>query len=63
MTREVQAIVLLLVGIATLRISWGTTYLNYVKESMRPWLLVSGAVLVVLGGLLLVDARRSRACE
>jgi uncharacterized repeat protein (TIGR03943 family) len=58
MTREVQAIVLLLVGIATLRISWGTTYLNYVKESMRPWLLVSGAVLVVLGGLLLVDALR-----
>ena len=42
MTREVQSIILLLVGIATLRISWGTAYLNYVKEVMRPWLLLSG---------------------
>ena len=35
MTREVQSIILLLVGIATLRISWGTAYLNYVKEATR----------------------------
>ncbi|MFZ4486029.1 MAG: TIGR03943 family putative permease subunit [Candidatus Nanopelagicales bacterium] len=60
MTREVQSIILLLVGIATLRISWGTTYLNYVKESMRPWLLVSGVILVVLGAWLLIDAMRAR---
>lgn len=58
MTREVQSIILLLVGIATLRISWGTAYLNFVKESMRPWLLLSGAILVLLGVWLLVDSLR-----
>jgi uncharacterized repeat protein (TIGR03943 family) len=60
MTREVQSIILLLVGIATLRISWGTAYLNYVKEVMRPWLLLSGAILVVLGAWLLIDSLRGR---
>jgi uncharacterized repeat protein (TIGR03943 family) len=63
MTREIQSIILMLVGIATLRISWGTVYLNYVKESMRPWLLLSGAVLVVLGLWMLVDALRGHADE
>ncbi len=58
MTREVQSIILLLVGIATLRISWGTAYLNFVKESMRPWLLLSGGILVLLGVWLLVDSLR-----
>lgn len=60
MTREIQSIILLLVGIATLRISWGTAYLNFVKESMRPWLLLSGAILVLLGAWLLVDSLRGR---
>jgi uncharacterized repeat protein (TIGR03943 family) len=60
MSRELQGIVLLLVGIITLRISWGTTFLNYVKEEMRPWLLLSGAVLVLLGVLAIVDALRGR---
>lgn len=63
MSRELQGIVLLLVGIVTLRISWGTTYLNYVKEGMRPWLLISGAVLVVLGVLAIVDVLRGRGDE
>lgn len=58
MTREVQSIILLLVGITTLRISWGTAYLNFVKESMRPWLLLSGAILVLLGAWLLVESLR-----
>ena len=58
MIREVQGIILMLVGIVILRISWGTAYLDYVKESMRPWLLASGAILVILGVLALVDALR-----
>lgn len=53
----------MLVGIVVLRISWGTTYLNYVKEGMRPWLLVSGAVLLVLGLLAVLDRLRSRDDE
>lgn len=58
MRREVQAIVLLLVGGALLRISLGDIYLNYVKESMRPWLIASGAVLILLGLVALVDILR-----
>ena len=62
MRRDVQAIVLILVGGAVLRISIGDTYLNYVKEAMKPWLIVSGALLVVLGLMALVDVlRRGRA--
>ena len=58
MTREVQAVLLVLVGGAILRISLGTTYLNYVKEGMRPYLIASGALLLLLGVLALVDAVR-----
>lgn len=58
MRRDVQAIILILVGGATLRISIGDTMLNYVKEAMRPWLLLSGAILVLLGLLALVDVFR-----
>ena len=36
MRRDVQAIVLILVGGAILRITIGDTFLNYVKEGMRP---------------------------
>lgn len=63
MSRDVQGVVLMLVGIIVLRISWGTTYLNYVKEGMRPWLLLSGAVLLVLGLLSLLDRLRGHDDE
>lgn len=63
MSRELQGIVLLLVGIVTLRISWGTTYLNYVKEEMRPFLLISGAILVILGLMAIIDVLRGRGDE
>lgn len=64
MRRDVQAVILILVGGAILRISIGDTYLNYVKESMRPWLIASGATLAVLGILALIDVlRRGRADE
>lgn len=62
MRRDVQAIVLILVGGAVLRITIGDTFLNYVQEGMRPWLLISGGTLVVLGVLALLDViRKGRA--
>lgn len=59
MKRDVQAVVLLLIGGAILRISLTDTYLNYVKEAMRPFLVASGALLVALGLLALIDAFRT----
>jgi len=64
MRRDVQAVILILVGGAVLRISIGDTFLNYVKDVMKPWLILSGAILVVLGVLALVDVlRRGRGVE
>ena len=64
MRRDVQAIVLILVGGAVLRITIGDTFLNYVQEPMRPWLLLSGGILVVLGVLALIDVlRKGRAAD
>ena len=58
MNRDVQSVLLVLVGGAVLRISLGDTYLRYVKEGLQPFLVGSGAVLVVLG-LLALFTRRS----
>lgn len=64
MRRDVQGILLILLGGAILRITLGGTFLNYVKEGMRPWLLLSGGTLVVLGGLAVLDAiRRGRGAD
>ncbi len=49
MIREVQSILLLLVGGAVVRISVGDVYLRYVKESLQPFLIFAGSVLVLLG--------------
>ncbi|UGQ09862.1 TIGR03943 family protein [Yinghuangia sp. ASG 101] len=52
MKRDVQSIVLVLVGAALLRISLdGETYLRYVKEGLRPALVASGAILLALGAV------------
>jgi len=59
MRRDVQAIILLLIGGATLRITLGDTYLNYVKEVMRPFLILAGGLLVLFGILGLIDVLRS----
>ncbi len=48
MNREAQSVVLLLVGGAVLRISVSDIYLRYVKEGLRPFLIVSGALLVAI---------------
>ena len=60
MRRDVQGILLILVGGAILRISLTDTFLNYVKAVMKPWLIASGALLVLLGVLALIDTLRHR---
>lgn len=50
MNRVTQNLVLTLLGCAVLRISaFSTIYLNYVRPGFRPFLIIAGAVLVVLG--------------
>lgn len=63
MTRQVGGVVMGLLGAAVLKISATDLYLNYVKASMRPWLLLTGAVLLGLGIWTLVDVVRSAARE
>jgi uncharacterized repeat protein (TIGR03943 family) len=47
--RDVQSVVLVLLGGALLRLELSGAYLNYVKSSLGRWLLVAGVVLVALG--------------
>jgi uncharacterized repeat protein (TIGR03943 family) len=49
MNKQAQAVVLLLVGGAVLRVSLTGQYLNYVKASLQPYLVVAGALLVLAG--------------
>lgn len=48
MIREAQSILVFLIGGALLRISLTDVYLRYVKEGLRPFLIASGAALVVV---------------
>ena len=48
MRRETQNILLVLLGGALLKLALTGTYLRYVKESLQPWLVGTGAVMVVL---------------
>ncbi|WP_158840711.1 TIGR03943 family putative permease subunit [Saccharothrix deserti] len=48
MRRETQNILLVLLGGALLKLALTGTYLRYVKESLQPWLVVTGATMVVL---------------
>ncbi|MEU9731074.1 TIGR03943 family protein [Streptomyces sp. NPDC048002] len=60
MRRYGPAVLLLLTGAAILRISlFSTLYLRYVQAGLRPYLVVSGAVLVVLGAVSALTARRA----
>jgi uncharacterized repeat protein (TIGR03943 family) len=45
--RQAQAVVLLLLGGAVLRASVTDMYLRYVKEGLRPYLIVAGVLLVI----------------
>ena len=53
-----QGVLLILVGGAVLRIVASGSYINYVKAGMKPYLLASAAVLVVLGVMALIDSVR-----
>ncbi|MFJ6674331.1 TIGR03943 family putative permease subunit [Actinosynnema sp. NPDC091369] len=54
MRRETQNILLVLLGGALLKLALTGTYLRYVKESLQPWLVLTGAVMVVLALLSIV---------
>jgi len=45
--RQAQAVIMLLLGGAVLKISLGDLYLRYVKEGLRPFLIGAGALLVI----------------
>jgi uncharacterized repeat protein (TIGR03943 family) len=52
----------IVVGVTALRLSLTDVYLRYVKESLRPWLVIAGVLLVLVGVTGLVrDARRASA--
>jgi uncharacterized repeat protein (TIGR03943 family) len=57
--RDIQGILLILIGTATLRISLGDIYLRYVKAGMQPYLIIAGAVLLVVGIWALIDVVRT----
>lgn len=49
MNRDTQSLLVVLLGGAVIRISADDTYLRYVRSWTRPYLLVAGALLVLLG--------------
>lgn len=49
MNREVQSVLVVLVGSALLRISLTDVHLRYVKPEMAPFLVAAGALMVLLG--------------
>ena len=65
MRRETQNILLVLLGGALLKIALNGTYLNYVKPGLQPWLVLSGAIMVLLAGVAIttdiLKARRAPA--
>jgi uncharacterized repeat protein (TIGR03943 family) len=58
--RQAQAVVLLLVGGAVLRASLSDLYLRYVREGLRPFLIIAGALLVAAAVVTLWHELRGR---
>ncbi|MCU0263960.1 MAG: DUF1980 domain-containing protein, partial [Candidatus Nanopelagicales bacterium] len=58
MNRSVQAVLMVLFGGVVIRVVVDGAHLNYVKPAMGPWLLLAGAVLLVLGALAVVEVFR-----
>ena len=54
------AVLLILLGGAIMRITVTEAYINYVKPGMKPYLIASAAVLLVLGVLAFVDSIRNK---
>lgn len=64
MRRYGSAVLLLLVGGAVLRISlFSELYLRYVQPALRPYLVVSGVLLMLLGSVAAVRGMRQREEE
>jgi uncharacterized repeat protein (TIGR03943 family) len=62
--RQAQAVILLLVGGAVLRVSVTDMYLRYVKQGLRPFLIAAGALLVIAAIMTLwYELRGSRSPE
>ncbi|RSM35936.1 TIGR03943 family protein [Amycolatopsis balhimycina DSM 5908] len=61
MKRETQNILLILLGGALVKIAVNGDYLRYVKPAQQPWIIVGGAVMVLLGAVaILRDLRAAR---
>ncbi len=58
MRKDVQGMILLLLGITVLRLAAGDQYLFYVAEGMRSFLIVSGLALILFGGFSLWEGWR-----
>lgn len=54
MKRETQNILLVLLGGALVKIALNGDYLRYVKPAQQPWVIVGGAVMVLLGAVAIV---------
>lgn len=60
MRRDVAAVLLILLGGAVMRITVTDAYINYVKPGMKPYLIASAAVLLVLGVMAFIDSIRDK---
>ncbi|MEV0681143.1 TIGR03943 family protein [Actinosynnema sp. NPDC050436] len=61
MRRETQNVLLVLLGGALLKLALSGTYLRYVKESLQPWLVGTGAVMILLAVVAIArDLRRGQ---
>lgn len=58
MTRQAQAVVLLLLGGAVVRASITDIYLRYVKEGLRPFLIAAGLLLILAAVMTLIHELR-----
>ena len=58
MRRDVSAVLMVLLGGAILRLSVTDAYVNYVKPAMKPYLVASAGVLLLLGVMAFIDAVR-----
>ncbi len=63
MSKETQNAIMVLVGVAALRLGLTDAHLRYVKPALGPWLVVAGGLLVLLGGYALVQGTRRATGE
>lgn len=57
--RTAPALLLLVLGVVTLQLVRTSAYLQYVKPGLGPWLVVTGAVLALLGAAGVFSAHRA----